>query len=70
MGVFFGPGVEPSCLRTVGIDDKTCAEIGGVNASVVANSVVGTRLTPSTEDMSGGKMLESMGLLNNNQRNM
>jgi hypothetical protein len=62
VGGLSGPRrVGPSCLRTVGINDETGAEIGGdtVDASVVANSVVGVRLTPTTEAM-GGKLLESM----------
>jgi hypothetical protein len=60
VGVFSGPGVEPSCLGTASIDDESGAEIGGtVDASVVANTVVGAWLMPTTLD---GKMLESTEL--------
>ena len=59
VGGLSGPRVEPSCLRTVGINDETGAEIGAdtVDASLVANSVVGVRLTPTTEAILGGKLL-------------
>ena len=58
-----GLGVEPSCLGTA------CVEIGGdaVDASVGANFVVNARLAPTMGATSGGKMLESMESLNNNQ---
>jgi hypothetical protein len=65
-----GPGVEPSSLGTVSVNDETGVEIGGdtENASAVANfTVVGT---PTTGATLGGKMLECMELLNNNQRNV
>ena len=66
-----GPGVEPSCLGTASIDDETGAEIESVevDASVVANTVVGAGLTPTTRATGTlrGKMLESMELLNINQ---
>ena len=50
-------------MGTASINDETGAEIGDdtVDASVVANVVVGA---PTT---GGGKMLESMALLDNNQ---
>ena len=68
MGGVSGPEVEP-ILGRASIDDETGAEIGDdtVDASLVPNTVVGTCLTPTTEAMLGGKMLESMELLNNNQ---
>ena len=61
------PGVEPSCLGTASINDETGAKIGDdtVDACVVANIVVEA---PTTGGTLGGKMLESMELLNNNQR--
>ena len=61
-----GPGVEPSCLGTASIRDETGAGIGDdtVDASVVANIVVEA---PATGSTLGGKMLESMESLNNNQ---
>ena len=64
-----GPGVEPSCLGTASTDDETGAEIGGETetASVVANTVVGA---PTTGATLGGKMLESIELSNDNQRNV
>ena len=67
-----GPGIEPSCLGTACIHDGTGVEIGGFNvdAFVVAITVVGARLSPTTGAMLSGKMLESMELLNNNQRNV
>jgi hypothetical protein len=66
VGGVSGPGVEPSCLRKVSINDETGAEIGDdtVDASIVAKTVVGA---PTTGATLGGKMLESMEKLNNNQ---
>ena len=60
MGGVSGPEVEPS-LGRASIDDETGAEIGDdtVDASVVANTVVGMCLTPTTGAMLGGKMLKS-----------
>ena len=64
-----GPGVEPSCLGTASIRDETGAGIGigddTVDASVVAN-IVPVVEAPATGGTLGGKMLESMELLNNN----
>ena len=50
MGVISGPGVDPSRSVTAGINDEMGAEIGGetVDVSVVANTGVDKRLTPTT----------------------
>ena len=66
VGGVSGPGVEPSCLGTLGINDETAAAFGDdtVDASVLGNTLVGS---PTTGATLGGKMLESMELLNNNQ---
>ena len=60
MGGVSGPGVEPSWLGTASIDDEMGAKIGGdtMDASVVANSVVGSWLTPTMRAMLDGKTLE------------
>jgi hypothetical protein len=68
VGGVSSPGVGPS-RGTAGINDETAAEIGDDTAddSVVADTVVGVLLTPTTGAILGGKMLESMELINNNQ---
>ena len=66
LGGTSGPGGELSCLGTASINDETGAEIGS-DTSVVANTVVGA---PTNGATLGGKMLESMELLNDNQRNV
>ena len=50
VGVISRPGVEPSLSETVGFNDEMGAEIGGetVDVSVVANTGVDKRLTPTT----------------------
>ena len=67
-----GPGLEPNCLGAAGINDGPGVGIeieGGdtVDASVVANTVAGARLTPTTGVMLSGEILESAGLLNDNR---
>ena len=66
MGEVSGPGAEPSCLGTARVNDEMGAEIADdtVDASTVADIVAGA---PTTESTIGGKMLESMELLKNNQ---
>ena len=68
MGGVSGPEVEPSLGRASN-EDETGAEIGDdtVDASVVANTVVGVCLTPTTGAMLGGKMLKSTESFNNDQ---
>ena len=61
-----GPGLEPSCLGTAGVNGGVFIGCDAVDASIVANTVVGARLTPTMGTMLSGKMLESMGLFNNN----
>jgi hypothetical protein len=71
VGEVSGPGLEPSCLcvagLAAGISDGVGTEIDAVDASVVANNVVGSSLTPAMGPMLSGKILESMELLNNHQ---
>ena len=57
--------VESYCLGKASIDDETDAEIGcdTLDASVVAKTMLGTSLTPTTGV--GGKMLEGLELLYN-----
>ena len=62
VGGVSGPGVEPSCLRRASINDET--EFGDDTVDASAKTVVGAITTGATL---GGKMLESMQSLNNNQ---
>ena len=64
VGGVSGPGVEPSCLRRASINDETGAEFGDDTVDASAKTVVGAITTGATL---GGKMLESMQSLNNNQ---
>ena len=71
VGEVSGPGLEPSCLGAAGlaarISDGVGTVIDAVDASVAANNVVGSSLTPAMGAMLSGKILESMKLLNNHQ---